>query len=139
MRLLRVILFIVATVIAAFALVMVVFFVFLHREEQPYVAFESVASPDKRYILTTNLANPRSPYGPHSIEVVLNHSADGIVITRKEFSLANDGANIYKENITIQWSDNDHGSVCLKGAEQNPSLIRINVTDQSIDATGEGC
>jgi hypothetical protein len=129
----------VAGILGFVVILVTILYVFLYQGEQQFSEFRSLQSPDKHHILTVNISNPSTPYGPHGIEVVLTKSADRKVETSKQFHLSNDGANIQSHNIEIRWRDNDNGSICLKGAEQVPMQISVQVHERKIESRTESC
>lgn len=111
----------------------------LNRGEQSFIEFQSLRSPDNRHILTVNISNPSTPYGPHGVEVILKKVGDQTSDTSRQFRLLNDGAKIQSQNIEIRWPDSEYGIICLRGAEQDTVQIIVQVRERKLESKTEVC
>jgi hypothetical protein len=126
-------------IVLVFALMIGVLLWQSRNVEIKYEKFSVLDSGDGRYILTIETGNPTLPYGPHSVVITVTNASGSEVIVAKKARLANDGARINSNNISIRWIDTDTASVCIRGDEQRDAYILIDVPNQSISERPEQC
>ena len=126
-------------IVLVFALMIGVLLWQSRNVEIKYEKFSVLESGDGRYILTIETGNPTLSYGPHSVAITVTNASGSEVIVAKKTRLANDGARINSNNISIRWIDTDTASVCIRGDEQRDAYILIDVPNQSISEKPEQC
>ena len=83
-----------------------------------------VASPGDRYHLHVNYT-PAWVYSPH--DIILRVKQGRKTLATYSTPLANDGANLSEYNAQVQWDSETVAHICLKGEEQSPAGIRLNL------------
>lgn len=83
-----------------------------------------VSSPGDRYQLHVNYTAAWI-YGPHGI--VLRVKQGNKTLETYSTSLANDGANLFDDNVLVIWSNEAIAHICLQGEEQDPAGIRLTL------------
>lgn len=132
----------IAKVIGAFfviiAMILVLFYS-SYRGESEFVEYVALPSPDNLHLLTVNVALPSSPYGSHTIEIVVSQDSNETTQFAEQFRLSNDGAKLEAANIEPKWLNPKTASICLRGQEQANKLVVVRTSDRKIGIEGSDC
>lgn len=92
-----------------------------------FTEFSTYKSPGGNHFVIVDSAHSKTAFGPETIRVYVvekDSRARNHVVTTK---IANDGGGISNENIKAEWINSDIIKFCLSGAEQEDSVLKINV------------
>lgn len=65
------------------------------------------------------------PYGSHSVDLTIKRG--DAVLGHYGTRLKNDGAHLSDQNVEVRWPTPQQGTVCLRGAEQTPAGLAIDL------------
>ena len=89
--------------------------------------YQSISSPKGTYEIQIHYTSPFI-YGPHGIIV---RAKDGRkTLAKYETTLSNDGANLYEDNIQVDWHSDTLAYICIRGQEQEPAGIALELEMQ---------
>jgi hypothetical protein len=132
----------IAKVIGAFLAIIamiLIFSSFSYRGESELVEFVALSSPDNSHLLTVNVGVPSTPYGSHTVEIVVSQKLNKASQFDEKFRLSNDGANLNATNIEPKWLDPKNASICLRGQEQAEKLVKVQTSDRKITIEENDC
>ncbi|MDP6183184.1 MAG: hypothetical protein QF609_05145 [Gammaproteobacteria bacterium] len=101
--------------------------------------FESIESPDGRYVLIVTVTEPAFPHARHKVSAYVR--AQGADDSQKllETPLANDGVSFTARNIGLRWTSATTALVCLRPTDLADQGIRIDVSGTPTAEIRPGC
>ena len=107
--------------------------------DSDFSEFSTFKSPDGKYFVIIDSAHSRLAFGPETIRFYVAAKESRVrnhVVTTK---IANDGGGINDSNVKPKWIQSDVIQFCLSGAEQEDTVVEINLRTLSHSEASGNC
>ncbi len=101
--------------------------------------FESVESPNGKFVLIVTVTEPALPHALHKVTAYVEATGSGIREKLLESPLANDGVPFTAKNIGVRWTSATTALVCLRPTDMADHGIRIDVSGTPSAELKPGC
>ncbi|TDJ70279.1 MAG: hypothetical protein E2O35_00095 [Proteobacteria bacterium] len=101
--------------------------------------FDSVTSPDGKYVLTVTVTEPLVPHAKYKVTVYIALNGAPHRQELVNTPLANDGVPFTAQNIGLRWISTTTALVCLRPTDLPDRGIRIDVSATPSAEIRPGC
>lgn len=98
-------------------------------EEMQRIKFNNTSSPAGHEVIVSYDAP--FGFGPHKLFISTKMNEDAGEKDLFDTPLYNDGANLRPKNVGLEWIDDHHLELSLKGKEQDDALYQITFSEEA--------